>query len=417
MKPFFQVTTIDKVLEYRFLFTPVGVGSVLLEAAEGRVLAEPAAADGPLPDFPRATMDGYAVRAASTFGASESSPAFLIVRGAIPMGVSPDFSVGPGEAARIATGGMLPDGTDAVVMIEHTDALDDETIEVYRSVAPGQHVIQVGEDVAEGAVMLKPGRRIGPAEAGLLAAFGMERVTVFNPPTVGILSTGDEVVPVSEIPGRGQIRDVNTYTLAAMIENCGGTALAFGIIADEAEKLEKRCLKALESVDMLLISGGSSVGTRDMTIEAISRLPASEIKVHGIPLSPGKPTILASAGKTLIWGLPGQVTSAMIVFDRVMRPFIEAMTGRTAAPGSRDIKLPAVLTRNIASTPGRTDYIRTRLKSGENGWQAVPILGKSGLIHTMLKADGLIEIDKNSEGLEKGSPVNVILFTGQAAIP
>lgn len=407
MKPFFQVTTIDKVLEYRFLFTPVGVGSVLLEAADGRVLAEPAAADGPLPDFPRATMDGYAVRAASTFGASESSPAFLIVRGAIPMGVSPDFSVGPGEAARIATGGMLPDGTDAVVMIEHTDALDDETIEVYRSVAPGQHVIQVGEDVAEGAVMLKPGRRIGPAEAGLLAAFGMERVTVFNPPAVGILSTGDEVVPVGETPGPGRIRDVNTYTLAAMVKAAGGRPRTYGIIADDYETLRATVERAVAETDMVLVSGGSSVGTRDYTVEALSALPGARLLAHGISISPGKPTILAAVDKVPFWGLPGHVVSAMVVFAVVVRPFLHRLAGADDEARFQR-RWPARITRNVASAQGRVDYVRVRLRDENGELLAEPVLGKSGLIHTMVAADGLVAIDMNSEGLDKGAPVSVI---------
>ena len=407
MKPFFQVTTIDKVLEYRSLFNPVGIETVPLEEADGRVLAEPPAADGPLPDFPRTTMDGYAVRAASTFGASESSPGYFIVRGTIPMGVSPDFTIGPGEAARIATGGMLPEGTDAVVMIEHTDALDDETIEVYRSVAPGQHVIQVGEDVAEGAVLLESGRRIGPAEAGLLAAFGKERVTVFKPPAVGIVSTGDEVVPVGEPPGRGQIRDVNTYTLAAMVKAGGGRPRTYGIIADDYETLRATVERAVSETDMVLVSGGSSVGTRDYTVEALSALSGARLLAHGISISPGKPTILAAVGQVPFWGLPGHVVSAMVVFAVVVRPFLHRLAG--ADDGKRfHHRWQARMTRNVASAQGRVDYVRVRLKD-ENGeiW-ADPVLGKSGLIHTMVAADGLVAIGMNSEGLDKGSAVSVI---------
>jgi len=417
MAGFFKVTPLETLFTFRQnLPEKPGETVPLLEAA-GRILAETIVPGENYPDFHRATMDGYAVKADATFGASEANPVYLSLTGQIAMGETPPAAVGPGEAMAISTGGMLPEGADSVVMREYVTAIDAATLEIVRSVAPWSNVIAIGEDMAAGRPLLTRGTRLRAQECGALAALGYTGVPVFQKPLVGIISTGDEIVPVEARPQIGEIRDINTYTLAAMIADCGGTAQPFGIISDEAEKLEKRCLKALESVDMLLISGGSSVGTRDMTIEAINRLPEAEIKVHGIPLSPGKPTILASAGKSLIWGLPGQVTSAMIVFDRVVRPFIESMTGRDTAPGSRDVTLPAVLTRNLASTPGRTDYIRTRLESGKNGWQAVPILGKSGLIHTMLKADGLIEIDKNSEGLEKGSSVNVILFTGQAAIP
>lgn len=409
METFFKVTDLESVLALRRTFPVAATEEVALGEAVGRVLAEAVRSDVDLPDFRRATMDGYAVQGASTFGASEGNPAYLSLRGAVPMGQRPDFAVGPGEAVRIATGGMLPEGADSVIMIEHTEAVDDALIEAYKSVAPGQNMVEVGEDVARGQEILSPGRPIRPQEAGLLAAFGRGRVNVFRRPVVAVVSTGDEVVPVDQIPGPGRIRDINTYTLAGLVASAGGVALPLGIVRDDPQDLRTKCVLALAQADMVLISGGSSVGTRDFTIEVLSGLPAAEILVHGIAISPGKPTILARVGQKPFWGLPGHVVSAMVVFEVVVRPFIEHQAG--VAGGLRpQRRLPARLTRNLASAQGRTEFVRVRLIEQNGELWAQPVLGKSGLIHTMVQADGLVRIGQNTEGLEKGSPVAVLPF-------
>jgi len=406
MKDFFKVTDLQRVLEFVSLFPAVETEIITLEKTHGRILAEDIAADIDLPGFSRSTMDGYAVRASSTFGASEENPAYLNVVGQISMGESPSFSIGQGEAARIATGGMLPEGADSVIMIEHTEILDDKTIEAYKSAAPGQHAIEKGEDFAEGNIVLHAGQKIRPQETGLLAAFGKEKVNVFKQPVVGIISTGDEVVPLSEIPLPGQIRDINTFSLSGQVAEAGGVPISFGIVKDDYNKLLAKCSEAFLSCDMVLISGGSSVGTRDFTIEVLSALPDSEIIVHGISISPGKPTILARSGKKAIWGLPGHVVSAMVVFDVVVKPFIEKTSGLSQQQ-KKKFAITALLSRNVASAQGRTDYIRVKLIENDGILWAEPIMGKSGLINTMVKADGLIEVGKNVEGLEKGSVVKV----------
>jgi molybdopterin molybdotransferase len=406
MKDFFKVTDLQKALEYVSLFETVETEIVSIKDTTRRILAEDIMSDIDLPGFSRSTMDGYAVRSSSTFGASEENPAYLNVVGQIAMGESPSFSIGQGEAARISTGGMLPAGADSVIMMEHTEILDEKTIEAYRSAAPGQHVIEKGEDFAEGSVVLHAGQKIRPQETGLLAAFGKEKVKVFKKPVIGIISTGDEVVSVSETPLPGQIRDINTFSLSGQVTEEGGIPVSFGIVKDDYNKLLAKCREALLCCDMVLISGGSSVGTRDFTIEVLSALPDSEIIVHGISISPGKPTILARSGKMAIWGLPGHVVSAMIVFAAVVKPFIEKISGLSREYKSR-FPVQAVLTRNVASAQGRTDYIRVRLTENEGILRAEPVMGKSGLINTMIKADGLIEIGKNVEGLEKGSVVKV----------
>ncbi|MCP3951701.1 MAG: molybdopterin molybdotransferase MoeA [Desulfobacterales bacterium] len=407
MKEFFKVVDIQTVFGHIPSFAPVDTEVVETARATGRVLAESVRAAENLPGFSRSTMDGYAVRAASTFGSSEANPAYLLVPGSVAMGKSAAIEVGPGEAVKIATGGMLPTGADAVVMVEHTEAVAADTIEVYKSVAPGQHVILAGEDYPQGQTVLKAGQLIRAQEAGLIAAMGCERVAVYRQPVIAIISTGDEIIPTCQVPGPGQIRDINSYSLAGLIAESGGHPQPMGIVRDNFEELQQTCRQALAQSDMVLLSGGSSVGTRDFTIEVINALPDSELLVHGISISPGKPTILAAAGRKPVWGLPGHVVSAMVVFEKVVKPFINRVRGLgNPFPETRGI--PARLSRNIPSAQGRVDYVRVRFVKQADALLAEPILGKSGLINTMVQADGLIEIDSNTEGLDKNAPVTVI---------
>jgi molybdopterin molybdotransferase len=406
MKEFFKVKTIDQVLEYRQLFPLMPFESIPLTESVGRILAVDIRSDIDLPDFSRSIMDGFAVKGSSTFGASEGNPAYLTATGTVAMGESPNISVGPGEAVRISTGGMLPEGADSVVMVEYTEAIDDTTIEVHRSVAPGQNMVAVGEDIKKGEIALTGGRRIRPQEAGMLAALGIQRVTVYKKPIIGIISTGDEIVPVGEVPGPGRIRDINTYTLSGLIQESGATTEQFGIVHDDYKALLAKSSRALNQCDMVLVSGGSSVGARDFTIDVISAMQDAAILFHGISISPGKPTILARIKNKAFWGLPGHVVSAMIVFSRIVKPFIEHISGYRAP--EKDLRLTARLSRNLASAQGRVDFIRVRLYHKEGILWAEPILGKSGLINTMVKANGLIEIGMNTEGMQKGAEVEVI---------
>ena len=407
MKEFFKVTDLQTVLDYRTKFPQVKTEEIPLVETVGRILAEDIVADVDLPDFPRAIVDGYALQGASTFGAGEGNPAFLAVIGSVAMGESSEVTVSPGKAVRIATGGMLPQGADSVVMVEHTQAIDDATIEVYRSVAPGQNMIAIGEDIKKQSRMLMQGQTIRPQEAGLLAALGKQRVAVFQKPVIGIISSGDEIIPINAAPSLGQIRDINTYTLTGLIHEAGAQAVSFGIVHDDFETLFEKCRLALDQCDMILISGGSSVGARDFSVDVLSALQDAKILVHGISISPGKPTILAKAQNKAFWGMPGHVVSAMIVFSRVVKPFVEHLSGQ-AAGQKKELRLQAKLSRNVASRQGRIDFIRVQLRLEEGRLWADPVLGKSGLISTMVFADGLLEIDINTEGLEKGTVVAVI---------
>ncbi|CAN2043021.1 Molybdopterin molybdenumtransferase [Candidatus Magnetomoraceae bacterium gMMP-1] len=409
MKEFFKVATLEKVLSYVSDFPVLETEIVELTEALGRILAVDIISEVDLPDFARSTMDGYAVKASSTFGSSEANPGFLIVKGLIEMGESPDFSISTGEAAQIPTGGMLPEGADSVVMVEYTEFIDDTTIEVYKSAVPLQHVIEIGEDFKKNELILSKGRKLRAQEIGLLAALGHESLKVFKQPVVSIISTGDEIVPINALPTQGQIRDINSYTLAALIKEAGGIPILMGIVNDDFDALMKICRSAVSSSDMLLVSGGSSVGTRDFTVKVLSSLKNSEILVHGVSIKPGKPTILASVENKAFWGLPGHVVSAMVVFHTLVRHFIYKIAGLIEQPDNL-FKIPALLTRNLASAQGRVDHIRVKLKEKNGQILAEPVLGKSGLINTMIKADGFIEISLNTEGLEKGAEVEVSLF-------
>lgn len=391
-----------------YLHGPRATERVRTEDALGRVLAEDLRSPGSLPTFRRSTMDGFAVRAADTFGASEGLPAYLTVVDEVLMGRPAERDPRLGEAVRIATGGMLPDGADAVVMVEHTQDVDDSTIEVLRPVAPGEHVIQVGEDVNTGDHLLAAGHVLRPQDVGGLLALGIVEVTVATRLRVGIISGGDEIVAPDAEPGPGQIRDVNSYTIAALVERAGHTPVRMGIVPDVYESLEQAARDGLKQVDVLILSAGSSVSTRDMTAQVIASLGTPGVLVHGVSLKPGKPTILAMIGETPVFGLPGNPVSCMVTFDLFVAPTLHRLAGRPT--GDHRQSLAARLTRNVASAPGREDYFQVRVERREDGLWAEPIFGKSNLIYTLVKADGMVRIDLDTSGLTEGQWVQVILF-------
>jgi len=404
---FFEVKTREQVwAEYR-RFAPVGPEEVPLDRAYNRVLGEPIVAVEDLPGFARATVDGYAIRARDSFGASESQPALLTVVGDVGMGEVPPFEVGPGEAARVPTGGMLPGGADSAVMVEYTEELDRRSVAISRSVAPLENVIRPGDDVRAGNEVLAVGRRLRAQEIGLLAGLGRMKVTGSRRPRVAVISSGDEIVPADWAPGPAQLRDINSHSLAALVEECGGEPWQLGVVRDEFEPLRAACEQALEKADTCLISGGSSVGTRDLTLQVLSSFPGTEILVHGVAISPGKPTILVRARDRAFWGLPGHVASAMVVFHVLVRPFMDHLRGIPPSLGER-WPLRARLSRNVASRQGREDFIRVRLQQEGEGLLAEPIFGESGLISTLVRADGLVRIDRHTEGVYAGELVDVL---------
>lgn len=391
----------------RWQETPRAQEDVPLEAALGRVLADDVVVRSNLPSFHKSTVDGYAVRAADTFGASEGLPAYLSVVGEVTIGHVPVFRVGPGEAAWIPTGGMLPEGADAVVMVEHTENLDERTIEVKRPVAPGENVIRPGDDYPEGAVAVERGQKLTPQDIGLLAALGVTLVPVVVPPKVAILSTGDEIVPPHVEPNPAQVRDINSYTLGAMVREEGGIPVPYGVIPDEYERLLGTMREAHEACDLILVSGGSSVGPRDLVARAINALGEPGIVVHGVAMKPGKPTILGIANGKPVVGLPGHPTTVMIVFHVFVREILWRLLGLQPKPRPPVV---ARMGRRVASAPGREDYLRVALEERDGELWAIPLLGKSGLISTMVKADGLVRVPLEREGLEVGDPIEVWIW-------
>jgi len=407
MNHFFKVMGLEQVMGLAPGFLAMPLETVPLNGASTRILGQDIVADQDLPSFRRSTMDGYAVHSGATFGASEANPAWLRIASTIAMGETPSFSLASDEAAPISTGGMLPDGADSVVMVEHSEPVDEATVEIYKSVAPLQHVVDRAEDYRQGQEIIKAGTRIRPQESGVLAALGMTDIQVFQRPTVAIISTGDEIVPVEETPVSGKIRDMNSHTLAALIQEAGAIPLQMGIVKDSRDDLFDACSQAVAQADMVLISGGSSVGMRDFTVDVLSDLPETELLLHGISISPGKPTILARSGNKPVWGLPGHVVSAMVVFKVVVLPFLKKLMGKQDW-ADKGLVIPAILTRNVASAQGRTDFIRVDLQEKEGKLYAAPVLGKSGLIRTMVMARALLEIGENVEGLEKDTMVKVL---------
>lgn len=415
---FFNVLDVQTFIEKLRVFDAMPAQQVALDEADGRVLAQDVVSGEDLPLAHRACMDGYAVCAEDLFGASEGNPAYLEHIGVVDIERPAEFTLVAGQCATIVTGGILPQGADAVIMIEHTQDMGAGTIEMRKSLAPYENVMLRGEDAAAGAVVLKAGTILRPQEVGLLAALGIQSVAVHRRPRVGIFSTGDEVIPVSETPRVGQVRDVNSYALKALVQRAGGAAVCYGIVPDNQEKLEEMLAKAVAENDVVLLSGGSSVGTRDLTMAALGAMEGAEVINHGVAISPGKPLILASArneqGRCAVWGLPGQVTSAQVVMFILGMPFLRWLSGEQNPfeqkhwPSRR-----AVLARNIASKQGREDYVRVRLQENSEGeTEAVPVTGKSGLLRTMLLAQGVVCIPAESEGLNAGALVDVLLFGG-----
>ncbi|MDG2308489.1 MAG: molybdopterin molybdotransferase MoeA [Candidatus Binatia bacterium] len=416
VKPFFRVVTPAEARESFGRVGSVGRETVRVEECAGRVLAETLYVPEDQPSFDRAHMDGYAVRARDTFGASSSIPTYLKLSGAVEMGKAPEAALRRGCAMRIATGGMLPEGADSVVMIEYTEEVAGGQVEVQKSVSPWEHVIRIGEDIAAGAEVFPVGRRLRPRDVGALTGIGVTSVPVYARPRVALIGTGDEVVDPATTPKPGQVRNVNQYSLCAMASDAGADVHDLGVCPDEPETFERLLHQGLAEADAVWVSGGSSVGTKDMTLDVIARVPGSEIVFHGISVAPGKPTILAlveraDGGVLPILGLPGHPVSALVIGDVFGVPLLRCQGGEPAsiAFSPRSTKR-ARLARNIDSSPGREDYVRVRLRGEAGESLAEPLPGKSGAVFSLVHADGYVVVDLNREGIEAGEEIEVVLF-------
>ena len=411
---FFKVVSPEEAKSALKGFRALGAERLSSFEAVGRVLARDVHSPVDLPDFPRATMDGYALRASDSFGASEAIPAYLEVIGQVPMGAAPEFSVGRGEAARILTGGMVPEGADAVVMEEFTTAPDAETLEARRPVAVGENILAIGDDLKKEELILGAGSRLRSQDVGALAGVGVTSVEVHRRPRVAILPTGDELIDPRETPRVGQVRDINRFSLAAGVVEAGGEPQTEEILPDDLAVIKERLDRAVGHADVVLISGGSSMGLRDYTVEAIDSLGEPGVLVHGISIKPGKPTIIGRIERDgedkAVIGIPGHPVSALMIFHAFVQPVIQQLSGEVARTETEPEGLAATLSRNVASAPGREDLVRVTLEEGENGRVVHPLMGNSAMISTMTKADGYITIPLEAEGLREGAQVRVHLY-------
>jgi molybdopterin molybdotransferase len=383
-----------------------------VRAAMGRVVSGDIPSPEDLPPFTRSTMDGYAVRASDTYGATESLPAYVNMVGEIPMGESPSGPVGEMETMKISTGGMLPEGADAVVMLEYTVVVDEKMVELSRAVAPGENVIHAGEDVRKGGAVLRAGHRIRPQDIGTLCGLGITNIPVYRRPRVAVVPTGNEIVPVDEVPGAGKVRDINSYHLSALIRQAGSVPLQYEVIPDDESRFREAVERALSEADVVILSGGSSVGPKDLTARVLSGLGKPGIIFHGVAVKPGKPTIGAVIDEKPVFGLPGHPASVVIGYELFVRPVLQILSGNAHSswepfPGPT---VQAKMARSVASRAGREDYVSVSLERSGEELLARPVLGKSGLITTLVRADGTVVIPGNQLGLEQGDTVDVHLF-------
>ncbi|MFZ5754374.1 MAG: gephyrin-like molybdotransferase Glp [Bacillota bacterium] len=403
-----QVTSPEDVLRIiRENFSSLGGETVEIKHAGQRVVGSDVIAPEDVPGFDRSTVDGYALRACDSFGAGEAMPALLNLGGEVRMGeAAPHLPLG--ACIYVPTGGMIPEGADAVVMLEDTEVLGD-IVNCYRQVAPGENIIRRGEDISRGEVILKKGRLLRAPEIGVLASLGITDLQVTVKPRVGILSTGDEIVPytTASLPP-GQVRDSNALAVGELARQKGAEIIYGGILQDSYEIFKSGVEELLEQVDFLVLSGGSSVGTRDFTAQVLEELGKPGLLVEGVAIQPGKPTLLAKCREKPVLGLPGHPVSALNIFALFGTAIIDRLLGREEQEFLATVK--ARLSKNIPSRTGRTDFVRVKLSKKDNVTEATPVFGRSGLLRTLADAQGLVIVPAQSEGVLAGSEVDVILW-------
>jgi putative molybdopterin biosynthesis protein len=411
MEMFRKLLTLDEaqqVIHRHFKPTPLGVEEVTLLEACNRVLAEDITATLDIPPFNRSTVDGYAVKAQDTFGAHENKPAKLKLCGTINIGEPTKTAVTIGTAAEIVTGAPIPEGADAVVMVEHTEWKDDD-LYVYSAVAKGENVMKAGADIKKGERVLKAGQLLGSREIGVLAALGMAKAKFYRIPHVTVLSTGAEIAEPGKRLPPGKIYDINAYSLSAAVLESGGKPVYLGVFPDDMAELQKALKQALASADMVITSGGVSVGPKDVMPQALDSLEKPGVIVCGIAIKPGKPTTVALIGKKLVFSLPGHPTSALLVFHLLARPIIECMAGIEA---EKYLKVKAFMGMKMFPAKGRRTFIMVRLKRDKSSrLVAEPVpTGLSGAITTLARADGFVEITENQQYIDANEQVMVHLF-------
>ncbi len=404
-----------KVVKENINIKDAEIEVVNFKESVGRILAQDLVSNENLPAFDRSTVDGYAVCASDLKGISESLPAYLDVVGSIEMGKETNIKIKEGQAAYIPTGAMLPEGADAVIMVEYTEKISDDMIECYKSLGVGENIIKKGEEVKNNELILKKGHKIKPRDMGAIAGLGFNELKVYKKPEIVIISTGDELISPNKEIKFGQIRDINTYTIGSLLKEAGAYVNQVGIIEDTYQNLKDTVKKHL-TADLILVSGGSSAGIKDMTVDVINELGKPGVLIHGLKVKPGKPTILGQVDHTPIMGLPGHPGSAWIISNLFVKPLVKLLSGEYNIENIEkniekgNIKINAILDRNISSDKGRKEIIPVKEIYKNNKVYAQPLLGKSSFMKVFINSDGYIVIDSNLEGLNKGEKVDIIYF-------
>lgn len=370
--------------------------------ALGEMLATDIYAGEDLPNFRRSTVDGYALISKDSFGASESMPSIFDIIGEIEIGKGTEIKITTGNCAYVPTGGMVPEGADAVIMIEYTEELTGQVM-VSKPIGPLENIVLVGEDIKKDEQLFKKGHKLRPQDIGLLYGLGITKVTIYEPMKIGIISTGDEVVNPNQDTREGQIRDINTYVLSSMAKEDNCTANIYGIVKDEFENLRQKLSEALEQNDLVLISGGSSAGMKDLTCDVINSIGNPGVLVHGLQAKPGKPTIIGRVDNKAIFGLPGHPAAALMIYIKAVRKLINNIKGHNEV----EYPISAYFGKNYSSIEGREEYVLVRLEKQDKRTVALPIYYKSALISPMSKTDGYIIIEPNKEGVYEGEKVEV----------
>jgi len=408
---FRRLMTFDEakhVIDEQIKLEVLGDEEIPLLEAYDRVLRENVVSVLDIPPFNRSTVDGYAVKAEDTFGAGENQPAKLALRGMVSVGELSQLYVGKGEAAEIVTGAPVPEGADAVVMVEDTDTKNGE-LHVFRAVTRDENVMKRGTDIKKGETVLKAGKVLGASEIGVLAALGLAKVKVFKVPVIGVLSTGAEVTELGKELPAGKIYDINAYSLSTAVRESGGIPIYLGVVPDDKAELRKTLEHALVSADMVMTSGGVSVGPKDLTPQIVNSLGKPGVIISGIAVKPGKPTTIALVGKKPVFSLPGHPTSALLLFHLLARPVIQRMSGRSTTE-AKTVK--ALTATRMFSAKGRRTFVMVTLKRDKlNRFLAEPVAtGASGAITTLAKADGFVEIPENQQFIDANEEITVALL-------
>ena len=406
---FFNVVTVEdakKMIHKNFKDYKLGLEEVDILKSLDRVIGEDIYSHIDVPDFNRSTVDGYAIVSDDSHGASDSIPSVLDIVGEVRMGKRADKKLISGSAIYVPTGGMIPDGADSMIMIENTEKLDENTLLINKPISNGENIISKGDDIKKDSLILEKGKKINPEIMGVLGALGKRKISVYKKPTFYIISTGDEIIPIEEELEFGKIRDINSYALLGEIKRLGGQVVGNSIIKDDFDLLKSEVERAVKVSDIVLISGGSSVGTLDFTKDVIESFKGSGVFIHGLSLKPGKPTIVGEGLGKAIFGLPGHPVSSIIVFKALVEEFIkEKMNRKEIKPQIR-----AIMDCNFPSSPGKLTYQMVTLRQEDGRYIATPNFGKSSMISLLKKSDGYILVESYEEGIYKGEERDVFLL-------